>query len=716
MKSSDTGKQNILTGIDNYIREKDPPVSADIPTWGLIAVIVALLMLGINFKAYLMMVVLPLVVLSFFLKWRVKIGLGIEALIAVAFLVVAIIMGVILPVPYNYSISTLGNYFFYELANFLALLILLKCYKMKSRFEIYITYLLSFLIVFISSYPVDMSQMLNVLFLSLYMLSSIFLFIDLSLLAYPIANSKTLFKKYRVIPLIILLPVLIFAIFFLGRSAKRFESRIESYLSRLGRMLPSSIFPSTTYLGRMENMFQSRKVVMRIFEKGNISNVRGRIYNKYKKGRWKINSKRMQISPLPADSNIVKKARSEGLYENIFAPFRQETMKTQDPGIFSVSRYMIFLQGNNIVFLPEKNGCISINSPVLSEDSKGNIEIAEGSVSGYNIIKPGESPTSSGIPGGAPDSYDLSVPDELFPEVRDIALDITQGDKTRLQKIFSVERYLQENYKYKRGIKLTKKGMDPVKEFLVHKRSAHCEYFASAMVLMLRSIDIPSRYVVGFIVHEYKLPGRYYVVRAKDAHAWVLAYLPAKGWVEFDPTPPTSMPGYGDNSPKNDWIDFLYTKFYSLFLSLRSGSIRMFFSEILSLSTELLKNPASRNMIIIFVLFAIILIGRKRILGIISFLRKSESQDSFKQEDEIEVKFRHIISRFDEYLEKRRILRPKNLTLTELISFLGDNNIGEEEMEKCRLFLKSYCNLRYARENVEEDDIRDLKDKLDIIE
>lgn len=78
----------------------------------------------------------------------------------------------------------------------------------------------------------------------------------------------------------------------------------------------------------------------------------------------------------------------------------------------------------------------------------------------------------------------------------------------------------------------------PLSAFLFVHREGHCEYFASAMAIMLRAEGIPARNVTGFLGGRWNGFGGYYAVRSADAHAWVEAYLPGEGWVTFDPTPP----------------------------------------------------------------------------------------------------------------------------------------------------------------------------------
>src|SRR5206468_13003982 len=71
---------------------------------------------------------------------------------------------------------------------------------------------------------------------------------------------------------------------------------------------------------------------------------------------------------------------------------------------------------------------------------------------------------------------------------------------------------------------------------------SHCEYFASSMAILLRSVGIPTRLVNGFLMGEYNPIGGDYIIRESDAHSWVEVYTPGRGWMEFDPTPPDPNP------------------------------------------------------------------------------------------------------------------------------------------------------------------------------
>ncbi len=103
-------------------------------------------------------------------------------------------------------------------------------------------------------------------------------------------------------------------------------------------------------------------------------------------------------------------------------------------------------------------------------------------------------------------------------------------------KAVAIENYLRTRFAY--TLDLTGNvDKDPLATFLFKTRAGHCEYFASAMTIMLRAIGIPSREVNGFLPGEYNDLGGDYIVRASDAHSWVETYFPGTGWVTFDPTP-----------------------------------------------------------------------------------------------------------------------------------------------------------------------------------
>jgi len=129
----------------------------------------------------------------------------------------------------------------------------------------------------------------------------------------------------------------------------------------------------------------------------------------------------------------------------------------------------------------------------------------------------------------------LQLP-RLDPRIPLLAAQITGSASNSYDKAAAVERYLKTHYGYTLQL-LRSPVADPLANFLFERKQGHCEYFASSMAVMLRTLRIPARVVNGFRSDEFNdLTGRY-VVRAKNAHSWVEAYFPGYGWITFDPTP-----------------------------------------------------------------------------------------------------------------------------------------------------------------------------------
>jgi protein-glutamine gamma-glutamyltransferase len=138
----------------------------------------------------------------------------------------------------------------------------------------------------------------------------------------------------------------------------------------------------------------------------------------------------------------------------------------------------------------------------------------------------------------------LQLPPQLDARVPELAREITKNAKTPFDKALRIESYLRTRYAY--TLNLTgKPGQDPLAHFLFETRAGHCEYFASAMAIMLRTLGIPSREVNGFLPGEYNDLAGDYIVRASDAHSWVEVYFPGNSWQVFDPTPISVESGGG---------------------------------------------------------------------------------------------------------------------------------------------------------------------------
>jgi hypothetical protein len=129
----------------------------------------------------------------------------------------------------------------------------------------------------------------------------------------------------------------------------------------------------------------------------------------------------------------------------------------------------------------------------------------------------------------------LQLP-EIDSRIPELARTATQRASNPYDKAAALEAFLKTKYAY--TLNLTgNPGKEPLAHFLFETRAGHCEYFASSMTVMLRTLGIPAREVNGFLPGEFNELGGDYIVRASDAHSWVEAYFPGTGWIVFDPTP-----------------------------------------------------------------------------------------------------------------------------------------------------------------------------------
>ncbi|NMC45997.1 MAG: transglutaminase domain-containing protein [Chloroflexi bacterium] len=130
----------------------------------------------------------------------------------------------------------------------------------------------------------------------------------------------------------------------------------------------------------------------------------------------------------------------------------------------------------------------------------------------------------------------LQLPDDFSNRITQLSDAITAGLKSNFSKTLAITDYLRRQYTYSTEVADIPQHLDPVFWFIFEEKSGFCNYYASAEVLMLRSIDIPARLAVGYAQGVEIEHGKVFGVRDRDSHAWVEVYFPEIGWVVFEPT------------------------------------------------------------------------------------------------------------------------------------------------------------------------------------
>lgn len=221
------------------------------------------------------------------------------------------------------------------------------------------------------------------------------------------------------------------------------------------------------------------------------------------------------------------------------------TEESSSPTRGQIIHYRVLMEpiGTNVFFLTPWAWRVSGNYRLLAADPGGAVYDLDlqHPVGQYEADSDLSKPTAAELrtsgrkyPSRIAESY-LQLP-AIDPRIPKLATQIVGSAATDYERATAIEQYLKSRYGY--TLQLQRNTVaDPIADFLFVRRQGHCEYFASSMAVMLRTLGIPARVVNGFHSDEYNDLTGNYVVRAKNAHSWVEAFFPGYGWQTFDPTP-----------------------------------------------------------------------------------------------------------------------------------------------------------------------------------
>lgn len=191
---------------------------------------------------------------------------------------------------------------------------------------------------------------------------------------------------------------------------------------------------------------------------------------------------------------------------------------------------------------------LNVNQPsIVQHPSDGTFHMGPGAADGFRYE------AYSFLEAAAPAGFDsgetppaavrqrfLQLP-PLDPRIAAMAREMAASAAAPMARARAIESRLRSDYGYSLELPVTGPA-EPLAHFLFERKRGHCEYFASAMAVMLRTQGIPSRIVTGFLGGTFNPVSGFYLIRASDAHSWVEAWIPGAGWVAFDPTPPDPSP------------------------------------------------------------------------------------------------------------------------------------------------------------------------------
>ena len=235
----------------------------------------------------------------------------------------------------------------------------------------------------------------------------------------------------------------------------------------------------------------------------------------------------------------------------------RKTYTFQVTAYSELTKMLITEQSPYLVSIPEYLFGLEVAPGVVDVDHMQPIDPLERGVS-YRVSSMKSVPaipqlekTNDDYPNWVKESY-LSLPQNINPMVKELAMEIIHGKENPYDQVDSITNYLRRNYRYMSNLPPTIEGDEPIDVFLFEDKQGFCNHFATAEVLLLRSIGIPARLTVGFAEGELVEENELYVVRMKDTHAWPEVYFNEYGWVIFEPTTNQTPIVYEETLRQND--------------------------------------------------------------------------------------------------------------------------------------------------------------------
>jgi hypothetical protein len=300
----------------------------------------------------------------------------------------------------------------------------------------------------------------------------------------------------------------------LQQAQRELEGIVVDWLAGWLRDSPDP-FRATTAIGEVGDLKMSEHIVLRVWPDRELVEpllLRIASYNRYYDGTWLAN-------PSP------------------FVPLPLDASGWSLPGEGVANRRVS-------VFLTLDEGRAILPLPAGSREIEG-LRGARISISKHRALKVLEGPAAArysvryGAPFGdaVPEDADLRVPHADRPALSALGQEWGLDKDSPTEALERLHQRLTRDFTYSLRLEAPPRGRGALEHFLLHRRAGHCEYFASAAVLLLRTAGIPARYARGWSVQEYSGLEDAYVARARHAHAWVLAWVDG-AWRDFDPTPP----------------------------------------------------------------------------------------------------------------------------------------------------------------------------------
>ena len=487
-------------------------------------------------------------------------------------------------------------------------------------------------------------------------------------------------------------------------------------LTRSGGGLSTFIgFSENVTLGQIGTLKQDNGLVMRVRvdegEEPRDLRWRGVALDEFTGNGWRKSLHARQLDPVPERSGLFQVGTTSAVHRLTTQTFFLEPLESAV--LFAAPR-VVAIQGD---------------LPIVRVDSEGSVQSRRHDFERlmYKAISDMDQPRMDELRNDlarySPAYYRyLQLPERLDRRIGPLATTMILGANAdnRYDAAKAIESYLQREYSY--SLEMKAGGTDPLADFLFNVRAGHCEYFATSMVILLRTHGIAARLVNGFLPGEYNEAAGAYTVRQSDAHSWVEVYFPeTRAWVTFDPTPSAGrtepvrtglaaqLQKYAE-AMELIWFQYVvgYDKQEQRTLATTLHNQVFDYGRVVSNLFGTIKNSLTNNAplvsivaIALFLIVTTVLFGKRIWLWI-----QRGAPDS--PEDGRTYSSVQFYERLVSLMEQRGLLRDTHLTPLEFADTLKSN--------EALLITRAYNRVRYGREKLSATEKREVERALFALE
>lgn len=365
------------------------------------------------------------------------------------------------------------------------------------------------------------------------------------------------------------------------------------------------------------------------------------------------------------------------------------------------ARVVMVLDLAGPLLTPARSRLVKLDAPALARDAFGIVLAPPVTVEAFAVV-PGTGVEVT--PEEAlPRAQFLAVAPDTDPRLRALAVSLSEGARSDEERVSRTLAYLSRELQYS----LTPgkfHSRQPIAEFLFEKKRGYCEYFASAAAVLLRLQGVPTRYVSGFAPSEDRRVAGHYVVRESEAHAWIEAFLPGRGWMEVDPTPAAQLAAFRD-AQREGWFARAWGWLRSVVAALQARFVFGGWSEVMAF----VRSPVAWVSAGVSVIVAAVFLLRRRLPR----LRRGRQTAPRQEDDGVPPEIAALLAWLDADWARAGHTRPAHRAPLEHLRALPADVVDDEARKASARAIDCFYAARFARRCFPEAEVAEIRAELE---